>query len=666
VGAEVASSTRGSVRQKWTIGHARAVVAAMPVGRRDPLGLVALGILARALTAAVIHHPNYADAAYYYAVARNVAAGRGLTEDFIFTYMAPAAQVVHPSNLYWMPGASLLLVPFFWVFGSAWWVAQLPNVLLTGTLPALGYALGRDLLGTRRAALGAGLLTLASGFYYPLYDPMPDNFGLYGWAAGGALLLLAQGARGRPRHFALAGLCCGVAHLARPEGPLLLVVAAAVWWVSRYGWHFPAWGRTSSPTRPAYNRTPLRRGEGSQSASRSAAPLPSPHQRGAGHEISSSASVASAFSASSAVKSSGPPSSVSSVASLSSSPSPLPLWSLAALVGLYLLVMAPWFARNLLVVGAPLPPWGLRTAWLRDYDDFFAYQLPLTPASYLAWGWGNILVSKLQALVSNARELAAVMEFVLAPFALLGAWQLRRHRDALPWLLYLLGAYLGLTLVFTFPSVNGSFLHSEVAVLPFLNVAAIAGMDAVIEWAGRRSRAPAADVARRTAERKRVYLGLAVVLSVVLSTFLVIANAHYWDNVAAAYDHAARIVATDTTHGSASGVPSQSRLSNGVTADRAPLSRRNGGGAGGGGSPVVVMVADPVSYYVETGQRAIVIPDQDVTVMAAAARHYGARYLVLEPLHSPAQNALWGGHVHTPLLTLIYRGRGLAVYRWNW
>jgi hypothetical protein len=531
----------------------------LPVARRDLALLVALGILARALTAALMQHPGYLDAAYYYAVARNVAAGRGLTEDFIITYLVPAPQVVHASNLWWMPGASLLLVPFFWVLGSGWWVAQLPNVLLTGTLPALGYLLGRELLGTRRAAVGAGLLTITSGFYYPLYGPMPDNFGLYGWAAGGALLLMTQGTRGHPRRFALAGLCCGVAHLARAEAPLLLLIASVVW----------VWAR--------------RKGRGA-----------------------------------------------------------LPMWSLAALVGLYLVVMAPWFARNLLLVGAPLPPGGLQSAWLRDYDDFFSYGLALTPGSYLAWGIGPILGSKLAVLGVTARELAAVMDFVLAPFALLGIWRLRRHLAALPWLLYTLVAFFALDLVFTFPALYGTVLHSEVAVFPYLNVATVAGLDAAVDWLGRH--ATGAEAARRAAERKRVYLGMAVALSALLSTFLVLANAHAWDATAAAYARAGHIIAADAAHAPA----------------------HQGRGASGAGQDVVVMVVDPANYYVDTGQRAIMVPDQGVPTMAAAARRYGARYLVLEPAHSPAQNALWSGTERTPLLTLLWSGPGLKIYRWNW
>jgi hypothetical protein len=588
--AETAAA-RLSTRARSTLAqiawHSRALLGhagRFSLARRDTLLLMGLGILARGLTAALIHHPGYIDAAYYYAVARNVAAGRGLTEDFIITYLVPAAHVVHPSNLYWMPGASLVLVPFLLLFGGAWWAALLPNVLLTGTLPALAYAVGHELVGTRRAALGAGLLTLTSGFYYALYDPLPDNFGLYAWVAGGALLLMSQGTRGRPGRFALAGLCCGLAHLARAEAPLLLVVAATVWWWTR------------RPGLPPSTPAPA----GEQGARCSA-----PRRGGAREGVS-----------------------------------PLPAWSLAALVALYLLAMAPWFARNLLLVGAPLPPGGFQTAWLRSYNDFFSYGLSPTPASYFAWGLLPIVGSKLSALGSNALELAAVMEFVLAPLALLGAWRLRRSGAALPWLLYAVGAYLALSLVFTFPGANGGVLHTEVAALPFFNVAAVVGLDGAIDWLGRASKAAAA----RAAERKWVYLGMAIALSVLLSAFLVLANAHDWDASAAIYARAGRVVAADAgTHaipGRASGVA--------------------------GGGQAVVMVEDPSFYYVVTGQRAIVIPDQGPATMLAAARRYGARYLVLEPLHSPAQNGLWSGAERPPLLTLLYSGPGLKVYRWSW
>lgn len=565
-------------RLRWRI-HLRGATAfrRLPIARRDMLLLITLGIAARAATAALLRHPGYIDAAYYYAVARNVASGRGLTEDFIITYLVPAHQVIHPSNLWWLPGASLLLVPFFWVFGSAWWVALLPNILLTGTLPILGYLLGQELLGTRRAALAAGLLTITSGFYYPLYDPMPDNFGLYAWTAGAALLLIMRGMGGKPRQFALAGALIGLANLARAEAPILLLVAAVVWWQTR--------------------RQPVR----TPSAERFAGTNAITHYRSL----------------------------------------PLPVWSLFALLGLYIVVMAPWFARNLLLVGAPLPPGGLQGAWLRTYDDFFSYGKTITPATYLAWGVAPILGSKLYTIGITLRQLAAVMDFVLAPFAALGLWRLRRDTRALPWLLYLIISYLGLTLVFTFPTLYGSVLHSAVAVFPFLNVAAVAGIEAALDWQGRRG---GPDAMRRTAERKRVYLGLAVGLSAVLSAFLILANAHAWDATANAYARAGTVIAADSSHDHPTPLPSGRRASAGP----------------------IVMVADPANFFVDTGQRAIVLPDQGIPTMTAAARRYGARYLVLEPVHSPAQNALWSGTAHTPLLTLLYTSRDVQVYRWNW
>jgi hypothetical protein len=60
------------------------------------------------------------------------------------------------------------------------------------------------------------------------------------------------------------------------------------------------------------------------------------------------------------------------------------------------------------------------------------------------------------------------------------------------------------------------------------------------------------------------------------------------------------------------------------------------------------------------------MPDQPLSVMASVARHYGARYLVLEPAHSAAQNDLWAGRQTSSLLTLIWSGPGVKLYRWNW
>jgi hypothetical protein len=541
--------------------------------RRDMLILLALGLLARGVTAALFDQPGYIDAAYYYDVAKNIATGHGFTEDFILTYLTPAASVVHTSNLYWMPLASLIIVPFFLVFGVSWHVAQIPSVLLSGSLPLLAYWIGWDWCKSRRYALGAALLTLCAGFYYPLYFVFSDNFGIYAWTAGLALLWLGQGMQGNARRFALAGLCIGLAHLARPDAPLLLVIALIVFAATRYR----AWRAARQPVAPA-----------------------------------------------------------------DAPPAALPWTALAGLLALYLLVMAPWFVRNLVVAGAILPPGGAQTIWLTTYNDFFSYGKTLSLQSYLAWGWGNILLSKVQALGQNAFAMLAILEFAPAPFAVIGLWRWRRSLQALPALLYLLLLYLGLSLVFTFPSQRGTLLHSFIPLLPFLSLAIIVGLDTVIEWLAQRRPGPFAQ--QRAAGRRRVYLAATILLSAVLSLAIIVANAQTWDSTYDLYQQAGKIIVRDMHT-----IASLARKKNGPDAEISALP--------------VILVDDPPDYYFATGQHAIALPDQDTSVLLQAADRYGATYLLLETVHSRAQDGLWNGTEHPPRLILIWSIPGARLYR---
>jgi len=133
----------------------------------------------------------------------------------------------------------------------------------------------------------------------------------------------------------------------------------------------------------------------------------------------------------------------------------------------YLLIMAPWFYRNWQAVGTPLPTAGTKTIFLRSYDDFFGYGLDLTLRSYLAWGIGPILRSKLMALLWNLVILAGALQFFLFPFAIIGIFQTRRHPLWWPFLVYTAALFAAMVLVFTFPSRRGSMLHSAAALIPF-------------------------------------------------------------------------------------------------------------------------------------------------------------------------------------------------------
>jgi hypothetical protein len=65
----------------------------------------------------------------------------------------------------------------------------------------------------------------------------------------------------------------------------------------------------------------------------------------------------------------------------------------------FLLIMFPWYARNLSVYGSLLAPGGSRALWLDNYDQTFMYPASqLTMQSFLALGWKEIISDRLWAL----------------------------------------------------------------------------------------------------------------------------------------------------------------------------------------------------------------------------------------------------------------------------
>src|SRR5690242_944340 len=195
----------------------------------DLIILLAVSLIVRTIVAASVPQPSYADAAYYFDVAKNLVSGHGFIEDFIYIYLTPAKSVVHPSNFYWMPLTSIIMVPFLALFGTSWQVAQIPMTLLSATLPLLAYWIGWDLFQSRRYALAIAFFMLFEGPLYSLYFATTDCFALYSWIGLLALIGMYQGWRGHPWCFALTGIPIGLAHLTRADGELLLIVGALVW-----------------------------------------------------------------------------------------------------------------------------------------------------------------------------------------------------------------------------------------------------------------------------------------------------------------------------------------------------------------------------------------------------------------------------------------------------
>jgi hypothetical protein len=101
-------------------------------------------------------------------------------------------------------------------------------------------------------------------------------------------------------------------------------------------------------------------------------------------------------------------------------PAPFRFWLLAG-AG-YLLVMAPWMARNLSVFGTLFPPNSTQAMFFHDYLDLYGFDQDFTLRSYLAQGPAVIAGHKaagLAAMLKTVWEEGALVR-ILIPFAGLG------------------------------------------------------------------------------------------------------------------------------------------------------------------------------------------------------------------------------------------------------
>lgn len=472
----------------------------------DLVLIVSLTLALRLVTALPLQRPGYMDPAYYVDGALSLYEGRGFSDPFLWNYLDDPQGIPHPSHLYWMPLSSILAYLSFLALGPTYRAAQVPFGLLSAVLPALSYVVARTVTQSRRHALCAAAFAAFSGFYV-VYWVTPDNFAPF--AVAGALCLYASGRALETRRlawFGLCGLCAGLAHLSRADGPLLLIPILAIGGLRL-----------------------VRRQQ----------------------QCSSLAG------------------------------------GLAVLALGYLIVMGPWFVRNVQAVGSPISAAGAQGVWLTNYDDLYGYGKALDARSYLAWGWGNILRSKVQALWLNAQTLLFVGWMIfLAPLGLWGVWRLRRLRALHPVWLYGALLYLTMSLAFTFPGWRGGMLHSTAALLPFLHSVAMVGLDACVDWIAQRR----PDWRPRRA--KVVFSGALVAFAVLLSGFLYARGLDRFQGEHV-YDRVERWMSAH--------LPSAGR----------------------------VMVNDPATFYYHSRRECLAIPYAELDTMLEVMDRYDAGYLLL-------------------------------------
>ena len=95
----------------------------------------------------------------------------------------------------------------------------------------------------------------------------------------------------------------------------------------------------------------------------------------------------------------------------------------------YLMVMIPWYGRNIVQYGNLFSPGGTATLWITSYNQTFVYPSDrLSFANWLQVGWGQHFQTWLTAIKTNLTTALAVQgEIFLLPFILAGAWRLRKN-----------------------------------------------------------------------------------------------------------------------------------------------------------------------------------------------------------------------------------------------
>ena len=265
--------------------------------------------------------------------------------------------------------------------------------------------------------------------------------------------------------------------------------------------------------------------------------------------------------------------------------------AVAGCVALYLLVMGPWYLRQLAVFGSLSPTSSSGYAlWIRTIEEWNSITADPSLHRFLEQGAGTILANRVGGLVLAVGQFAVIIcSVVLVPFLLVGAWARRRSVDFQPWFLYTALVFLGAAVLYPLHVPGGAFIHSAVGLGPHAYVLALEGVALLVAAIARRRRSWSEPGASRT------FIGAVVVFVLVTAVVYALPIHRVWD--------ASR----------------QPRVALAAELDRLGVGREER-----------LLTIDAAGFKYFTGRGGVVTPDDPIEVIEAVARAYQPRWLVIE------------------------------------
>ncbi len=149
----------------------------------------------------------------------------------------------------------------------------------------------------------------------------------------------------------------------------------------------------------------------------------------------------------------------------------------SAAFALFMLVMGPWWLRQLEVFGSISPTSSNGAAlWIRTIQEWNSITADPTLQRFLAQGWGPIIASRWAGFVDALGNFAIFIgSVVLVPFLIIGIISRRHSKDFGPWFVYTFMAFAGATILYPLHVPGGAFIHTAIGLAPHAAILSVEG-----------------------------------------------------------------------------------------------------------------------------------------------------------------------------------------------